>query len=92
VSPRDRHLEQGVLIAVIESPMIINLKAGRELFNECCGYVSAYQVVIVFNPIVGFQNSAYHILAKYMLLPFIVSHDHDIVNKVIQKINEKQRR
>jgi hypothetical protein len=44
-----------------------------------------------FNPIVGFQNSTYHILEKYALLPFIVSHNYDIEDKVIQKINEKQK-
>jgi hypothetical protein len=69
--------------------MIINLKAGRELLNECC---VTYQVVMEFNPIAGFQNSTYHILEKYTLLPFIVSHNNDIECKVIQKINEKQRR
>jgi hypothetical protein len=53
--------------------------------------VSAYQVVMEFNPIVGFQNSTYHILEKYALLPFIVSHNYDIEDKVIQKINEKQK-
>jgi hypothetical protein len=73
---------------VIESPMF-NLKAGRELLNECCGYVSAYQVVMEFNPIVGFQNSTYHILEKHTLLP--LTHNYDIEDKVIQKINEKQK-
>jgi hypothetical protein len=91
-SPRDRPLEQRVLILVIESPMIINLKAGRELHNKCCGYVSAYQVVMEFNRIVGFRNSTYHILERYMLFPLCVSHNYNIEDKVIQKINEKQRR
>jgi hypothetical protein len=70
--------------------MIINLKAGREPLNEWCGYVLGYQVVMELNPIVGCQNSTYHILEKNTLLPFIVSHNYDIEDKVIQKINEKR--